>query len=279
MNLERRHGQEQARLILEGYAGIALVHRFGFWLSRRLLARYVSLPESELAPRLLRPLKGELLEAIETDDRRFYTRHPWIAEHALQHLVEQVLVPPAQDLYQKLFVALGTLCQQDARAQERKLLTLLPLAFKRQGELKMAHDLFARAAEADPRHAPTLQAWALLEKEQGRVEEARALLERGLQQVTARRGRAILLSTLGGFLAEQGDLATAERHFQEALRLDEKDPLAHYHFAMRVLLPAGRREEACRHLARAHALRARKPRDRERIEQALRRHSPADTSS
>ncbi len=121
-------------------------------------------------------------------------------------------------------------------------------------------------------------AWALLEKEQGQIAEARRLLERGLKQVSSRRGRALLLSTLGSLLAAQRDLATAERHFQEALRLDEKDPLTHYHFAVRVLLPSGRRQEACQHLQRAHELGARKPRDRQRIEQAWRRHCAANSS-
>ncbi|MCX7841344.1 MAG: hypothetical protein N2559_18060, partial [Anaerolineae bacterium] len=36
--LERRWGEARTDLLLRGYAAIALVHRFGFWLSRPLLA-------------------------------------------------------------------------------------------------------------------------------------------------------------------------------------------------------------------------------------------------
>ncbi len=46
--LERRWGAEQTAFLLRGYAGIALVHRFGFWMSRPLLARFLEAPEAEL---------------------------------------------------------------------------------------------------------------------------------------------------------------------------------------------------------------------------------------
>ncbi|MDW8277709.1 MAG: tetratricopeptide repeat protein, partial [Anaerolineales bacterium] len=91
--------------------------------------------------------------------------------------------------------------------------------------------------------------------------------------VTHRRGRALLLSTLGSLLAEQRRYQEAETHFRQALDLHEKDPLTHYHFAVQVLLPTGRREEACAHLRRALELNPRKPRDRARIEQALQKNA------
>ncbi|MCX7681134.1 MAG: tetratricopeptide repeat protein, partial [Anaerolineae bacterium] len=142
---------------------------------------------------------------------------------------------------------------------------------KEQGEIEAARALFRRASKADPKHAPTWEAWALLEKGQGRLDQACRLLEDGLQRVAERRDRARLLSILGSLLADQRRYQEAEAHFRQALDLHEHDPLTHYHFAVRVLLPTGRREEACKHLRRALELRPRKERDRRRIEQALKR--------
>ncbi len=105
---------------------------------------------------------------------------------------------------------------------------------KEQGQIDRARQLFARAAEADPKNAPTLQAWALLEAQQGNLSEAIRILEDGLQRVHDRRGRALLLSTLGSRLARQNDLLQAEKYFQQALELDERNPLTHYHFAVDV---------------------------------------------
>ena len=312
LNLQRRYDQERCKLILRGYAGIALVHRFDFWLSGRLLARFTGLPEAEIAPRLIQPLQGELLELHQTEDRRRYTRYPWVAEHALTWLAGRHL-PTEDDLYYAFFQALARLLAEQPGLPERKLLTLLPLAFKRQGEVERARELFGRAAEADPKQAPvwqawavlekeqgeverarelfgraaeadpkkavTWQAWAVLEKEQGEVERARELLQRGLGRVSARRGRALLLSTLGSLLASERRYAEAESYFQQALSLDEANPLTRYHFAVQVLLPLGRREEACAHLQRALALGPRKARDQRRIEQALRKHCSSQSSS
>jgi uncharacterized protein HemY len=97
-------------------------------------------------------------------------------------------------------------------------------------------------------------------------------LRRGLAQVEERRGRALLLSTLGGLLARQKKYAEAEDAFRQALDFDEKNPLTHYHFAVDCLIPQGKLKEACRHLERARSLRPRKERDRQKIESALRRY-------
>jgi tetratricopeptide (TPR) repeat protein len=111
-----------------------------------------------------------------------------------------------------------------------------------------------------------------MEAQQGQPETAEALLRRGLEQVEERRGRALLLSTLGSILAHREAYPEAEDAFRQALAFDEKDPLTHYHFAVNCLIPQGKLEEACRHLERARSLRPRKERDRRKIESALRRH-------
>lgn len=86
------------------------------------------------------------------------------------------------------------------------------------------------------------------------------------------RGKGLLHSTLGSKLAGGGSLSEAETHFRKALAYDERDPLTHYHFAVRVLLRTNWREEACQHLCRAKALHPRRERDRKLIEDALRRN-------
>ncbi len=269
--LHERYGQERAAFLLRGYAGIALAHRFGFWISRRLLAAFLPCPEAELTPRLLAPLRGELTEIAEGEAGRLYTRHPWIAERALS-LLAAFRLPEERYLYQELFMALGQMLSSLPQAEERKLTTKLPLAFKYQGRLEEARRLFQQASQADPKNAPTLQAWALLEAKNGHPETAQALLRRGLEQVSDRRGRALLLSALGSLLARQKQYPQAEEAFQQALDLHEKNPLTHYHFAVDCLIPQAKREKACRHLRRAQELHPRKERDRRKIESALRRY-------
>jgi tetratricopeptide (TPR) repeat protein len=132
--------------------------------------------------------------------------------------------------------------------------------------------LFQRAVEADPSHAPSWQAYALFEKEQRQYDEARRLLEEGLRHVRDGRGKGLLHSTLGGLLAGGGDLAAAESHFRKALQHDDENAMTHYYFAINVLLRTARREEACRHLCRAKALRIKKPHERAMIEKALERN-------
>ncbi|MGB9890809.1 MAG: tetratricopeptide repeat protein [Anaerolineae bacterium] len=304
IRLEHRFGKGASNL-LRGYAGIALVHRFGFWMTRPLLARSLGIPEARLAPDLLRPLQGELLEVTDAGEGRLYTRHPWVAEQALKLLAGSRL-PEEPYLYDDLLRALGGLLKEAPEREERKLLTKLPLAFKRegsipmarrlfaraaeanprdpviyqawallekeQGEIERARELFARAAEADPRHAPTYQAWALLEAQSRHPAEARRILEEGLSQITEPRGLALLHSTLGGLLARQGEYQAAEEQFHQALELDSRDPLTHYHYAIDCLVPQRRMDEACRHLREAESLGARKARDRRRIREALQRH-------
>ena len=140
------------------------------------------------------------------------------------------------------------------------------------GRYDEARRLFARAVEADERSAASWQAWAIMERNLGRHNEAKRLLEQGLQHVRDRRGKGLLHSTLGGLLASGGNLAAAEAHFRKALEYNDEDAMTHYYFAINVLLRANRREEACRHLCRAKALRIKKEYQRRMIESAIQRN-------
>ena len=217
-NLEKRYREERA-FLLRGYAGIALVHRFGFWISRRLLAEFLPCPEAELTPRLLSPLHGELTEITEEEAGRLSTRHPWIAERALGLLAGRRL-PEERYLYQDLFAALGRVLGADPGAEERKLTTLLPLAFKYQGRIAEARRLFQQASQADPKHAPVWQAWALLEKEQGDIAEARRLFQQASQ---ADPKNAPTWQAWALLEKEQGNIAEARRLFQQASQADPKN--------------------------------------------------------
>ena len=73
----------------------------------------------------------------------------------------------------------------------------------------------------------------------------------------------------GSILARQGRFPEAEEAFLQALALDGKNPLTHYHYAMDCLEPQSRRQEVCAHLRRAQSLHPRKPRDRRRVARAL----------
>ncbi|HIP87919.1 MAG TPA: tetratricopeptide repeat protein, partial [Anaerolineales bacterium] len=170
------HGE----FLLRGHAFISAVHRFGFWLGRNLLARVLNLPEAEVAPRLLRPLEGELLEVTEAE-RRLYTRHPVIAEVAFRLATEELPLPEAEYLYEALFRALGALLQEHPEDPQRKLLTLLPLALQRRRLYEQARRLFDLATQADPGDVVTWLAWALMEAKSGNVERARELFERGTE--------------------------------------------------------------------------------------------------
>ncbi|MCS6993055.1 MAG: tetratricopeptide repeat protein, partial [Anaerolineales bacterium] len=220
--LEQHFGRQGVHFLLRGYAAIALVHRFGFWLSRPLLAHILNLSEAELTPRLLNPLRGELTEISEVEARRLYTRHPWIAERALGLLCGTRL-PEQEYLYDDFYRALGAFLAAHPQDETRKLLSKLPLAFKYRGEFASARHLFRHAVEADPKDAVSLQAWALLEKEQGNLAEARELFRRASE---ADPQHAPTLQAWALLEKEQGNLADARVLFRRASQADPKDAVS-----------------------------------------------------
>ena len=305
--LERVAKREDGEFLLLGHALISAVHRFSFWIGRDIVARAMGRSPEDLHV-LLRRLEGELLEVTEAEERRLYTRHPVIAEKVFSLATEHRFVCEAEYLYEMLFRALGEHLRAHPRDPQRKLLTMIPLALKRQREYaaarrifqfaseagpleapvwqawalmekglgngERARELFQRGVEADPTHAPVWQAWALMEAQLGNHSRALELLKEGLGKVKEPEKQGVLLSCKGSILGRRQRFPEAEEAFRRALSLDERNPLIHYHFAADCLLPQGRREEACRHLHRALQLAPRKPRDRQRIQTALRQHCP-----
>jgi len=111
-----------------------------------------------------------------------------------------------------------------------------------------------------------------MEARHGDYSTPQKILEMGLKCVSKRQGQAIILSTFGGLLARRENFALARQYFDEALNLDEANPLTHYHFAVDCLLPDGDEKTACQHLHRVLQLHLRKERDRRKIQQALKQH-------
>ena len=79
-----------------------------------------------------------------------------------------------------------------------------------------ARRLFQRAVEVDPGHAPSWQAWALLEDRVGHVDEARRLFQRAVEadpgDAPAWQAWTILETKLGCFAEARRLLADAEYH-------------------------------------------------------------------
>ena len=227
-DLSKRHGQETTEFLLRSYAGIALVHRFNFGMTRPLLAGFVSMKEDKITHRLLHPLEGELLEISTEEEQLLNTRHPWIAEAALGLLCGRYL-PEDAYLYRDLYHALGSLLQSNSLLPERKLLSQLPLAFKRRGQIEQSRQLFKLAAEVAPNKARTLQPWALMEKEQGNFERARELFKQAAQ---ADPEHAPVYLAWALMEKEQGNFERARVLFQQAAQSNPKDPVTFQAWAL-----------------------------------------------
>ncbi len=103
---------------------------------------------------------------------------------------------------------------------------------KEEGRVEEARRLFRRATEADPADAPSWQAWALMEWRRGEgAEAALTLCERALRHLRGGRDRAALLVVRARLLADLGRDGAAEAAFREALRLDGQNPHNHHFFA------------------------------------------------
>ncbi len=215
--LRRRPGSD---FLFTGYAALASVHRYGLWLSRSLLAGTLGIPAAEIGPRLLGPLTGELIEVQENGAERLSTRHPVIAEHAMRLLEARRWAPEAVYLYEQIFAALGGQLERNPHDPQKKLLTILPLRFVRQNRIEEARRLFAQGTRADPTHAPTWQAWALMEQKLGNIEEARRLFAQGTR---ADPKNAPTWQAWALMEQKLGNITEARRLFEQGTRADPTD--------------------------------------------------------
>ena len=90
---------------------------------------------------------------------------------------------------------------------------------KEEGNINEARELFQKAAEADPEHAPVWLAWAIMEKEEGNISKARELFQKAAEAdslcAPAWHAWAILEKELG-------NISKARELFQKAAEEDRR---------------------------------------------------------
>jgi len=205
--------QDGEKLIL-AYSLLASVHRFGYWLSRSLYAQVLGIPEQDVGQRVLGRLKGELIEIDKDESDKLFTRNSIIADRVAQLVENEKWAPEMRYLYQILLEALAEHLIKKPDDPQRKLLTMLPLAFIRRGDIATSRRLFQQGVQVDPTNAYIFRAWAIMEKEQGDIEKARELFQQGYQ---ADPRNAIILSAWATMEKEQGDgdIEKAREFFQQ----------------------------------------------------------------
>ncbi len=101
------------------------------------------------------------------------------------------------------------------------------VAFYDRGMRDEAGSLFAAIAEHHPGHLPTLQRLAAIRRQQGRLQESRALLERAVQ---ANAESAEAWNSLGNTLSELGEGEAAIEAYRRAATLRADFPQASFNF-------------------------------------------------
>ena len=138
--------------------------------TRRLFQEAIGTSRQQ-AMRLCYRLEGEI-SLRPRGDYRIETRHPIIAETLFPILFSgSAPLVDELDIHERLLSGAGRLSREQVKAGERKLLSILPLYYKRQQNIEFSRVLFKISSEADPKHAPVWQAWALMEKEADNVGE------------------------------------------------------------------------------------------------------------
>ena len=211
--------QDGEKLIL-AYSLLASVHRFGYWLSRSLYAQILGIPEQDVGLRVLGPLKGELIEINEDESDKLFTRNSIIADRVAQLVENEKWAPEMRYLYQTILEALAEHLIKKPDDPQRKLLTILPLAFIRRGDIATSRRLFQEGTRIDSENAYIWQPWAIMEKEQGNIKEARELFEKGTE---ADPKNAHLWQAWAIMEKEQGDIKKARELFEKGTEADPKN--------------------------------------------------------
>jgi len=113
-----------------------------------------------------------------------------------------------------------------------------------------ASDAYARAAEADPAHAPAWTNWGRLLHERGEPRAAERVYRRALQHCGA---DSLLLFNLGVALEDLGDQDGALAAYHAAVSEDPNFADCHYNLA-RLYESAGKTQHAIRHLGQYRRL-------------------------
>ena len=162
--------------LLRAYALVAALDRWSLSCSRQLFTAALDLDPGEIYDRILDRLPGEL--GMTLGSRNMEVRHREISKAACEFLFdpEKGLIAP-MEIYGMIFQGAAKLGQK----YEIKLASILPLMFKKSGDIENARKLFESATSHLPADAPAWQAWAVMEMEQDDIPRARELFERATQ--------------------------------------------------------------------------------------------------
>jgi Flp pilus assembly protein TadD/Mrp family chromosome partitioning ATPase len=142
-----------------------------YFCSQRLFQEFLGGISKAEMRRLCNRLTGEV-SLKPHGGYRIETRHPVIAETLFKVLfAEENGFLDEIDIHERILQVAGRFSREEVNPSERKLLTILPLVYVAQSDYEKARALFKAATEAESRHAPTWQAWALLEEKQGNIGE------------------------------------------------------------------------------------------------------------
>ena len=93
---------------------------------------------------------------------------------------------------------------------------------KEQGNIERARELFQRGTEADPTHGAVWQAWALMENGQGDIERSRELFQRGTE---ANPTHAPVWQAWALMEKKQGNIERARKLFEKGRKANPMDIL------------------------------------------------------
>ena len=189
------------------------------------------------------------------------------AAEAIRHLTRAIgLAPDYKQAHYQLALLLDR-AGRPAEALERydRVLALDPdyaeagtrraAAIAAVGRPTEALELLRGRVDDVPSDAAAVQALSVVLRQQNRLQEARAALERSLRSADfTAADEARLRTELGGILAIEGRLPDAARELQTAQQLDPTEPQTSFVLGM-VLLDLRRPEEAARAFAATLALR------------------------
>jgi Flp pilus assembly protein TadD len=144
-----------------------------------------------------------------------------------------------------------------------------------------ASEEFEKAARLLPDDTSIRYLLAQTLQKMGRSPEAAAQLQAAEKEQQRRRDASLATSNiiLGAELLQKGDLGAAEAKLKEAVSLNPKDPLAHYHYGLALLLE----DKLDTAVAQFHATLELRPDDPDTLyylgRALLKKHQPAEAAS
>ena len=230
------------------YALTAAFHQFGVPVPETLLARTAGVLQGDLSKELK---FQDMLERSEQARLLAKTKWGWVTRHEV--VAKSVFNGLGKDFAKAALLGVVTSLNPEASDEVNAVMSVLAspqtrrefrrsleyardiydaalnvissapfcqayaLLEKEQGDYEKARALFERSIRADPTHAPSYQTYALMEKEQGDYKKARALFERAIK---ADPTHAPSYQAYALMEKEQGDYKKARALFERAIKAD-----------------------------------------------------------